>query len=199
MVGNVLSITTEPIKFEMTIEPARLEMRKEQQLPLATVQTTPPKMQMHSDYTKVQISTKQARSSMGQGSMSDFMRTYAQKGKNHILQKTGEYAQMGWEMSAQHPNGVNIAQVVNNHLNAQPNLALDFIPKGGAQLSWEPAVAQMNYQKGNVQYQWEWPTTKFEYIPGKIDVKVLQWPSVNVEYLGSPMYVPASASPDYEE
>ena len=37
------------------------------------------------------------------------------------------------------------------------------------------------------------------YVPGELNINVEQYPKVEIEYVGEPMYVPPSASPEYEE
>ena len=41
--------------------------------------------------------------------------------------------------------------------------------------------------------------TESVYVPGELNVNVEQYPRVDIEYIGEPMYVPPSANPAYEE
>ena len=37
------------------------------------------------------------------------------------------------------------------------------------------------------------------YVPGELAINVEQYPKVEIEYVGEPLYVPPSANPSYEE
>lgn len=39
--------------------------------------------------------------------------------------------------------------------------------------------------------------TDMEFVPGSVEFTVTQKPAVNIEYIGSPIYVPRSADPNY--
>lgn len=199
MIGQLLKITSTPIKFEYNIEPARLEMRNRPLIPFAEVKTTQPEQRIHTENTKVNIDTYQARKSLGMYHVADSVKIEAQEGIQNALKATGDAARAGWQISRNHHNGVNIAQIVQQKMMEQPDMVMKFLPQGGAELSWDPAVCDLSYKKGDVQHKWERPTTQYEYIPGKISMNIIQYPSVKVEYVGEPQYVPPSAAPNYEE
>ena len=64
--------------------------------------------------------------------------------------------------------------------HVQADLAIDFAP---ASVNFEPKVQK----------------TESVYVPGELNVNVEQYPRVDIEYIGEPMYVPPSANPAYEE
>ena len=68
-----------------------------------------------------------------------------------------------------------------------------YLPSGGADLTWNPAQLDMNYQPGDVSVDWDVSANEFNFIPGSIRMKVTQLASVNIEYLGGPLYFPPSA------
>lgn len=199
MIEQLIKITSVAMKYEYDIQPAKLEMRSEPQIPLAQVMTTQPQLRVHTENTSVNIDTYQARASLGQYNLRDFAAAQAQRGRQQVLNATAQAAQLGWDISDNYQKGVSISQLVGQRMMQQPQMVMCFLPQGGAQLSWNPAVCDVSYQPGTVQYQWQQPHTSYEYTPAKIDMKILQYPSVQVEYLGSPNYVPPSAAPDYEE
>lgn len=199
MVGQLLKITSTPIKFEYNVEPAKLEMRGRPLIPFAEVKTTQPQQKIHTENTKVNIDTYQARKSLGMYHTADAIKIESQKGIQNALKATGDAARLGWQISKNHQDGVNIAQLVQQKMMEQPDMVMKFLPEGGAELSWSPAVCDLSYQKGNVQHQWERPNMQYEYIPGKISMDIVQYPSVQIEYVGEPQYVPPSSAPNYEE
>lgn len=199
MIEPLLKITSIPMKYEYDIQPAKLEMRSEPKIPLARVMTSQPQLRVHAEYTTVNIDTYQARASLGQYNSRDFANTQAQRGRQQVLGSIAQAAQLGWDISDNYQKGVSISQLVGQRMMQQPDMVMCFLPQGGAQLTWNPAVCDIQYQPGDVQYQWQRPETSYEYTPAQIDMKILQYPSIQVEYLGSPNYVPPSAAPDYVE
>ncbi len=199
MIGQLLKITTTPIKYEINIEPAKLEMRSRQLVPYADVQTTPPELKIDTQNTTVQIDTYKARKSLGYYSAADAASIEAQKGVQQAMQSMAQAASEGWQYSSALKDGITIAQMVQQKMLQQPQMVMRFLPEGGAELAWTPATCDLEYNMGDVQYQWQWPKVNYEYTPASISVNILQRPSVNIEYLGEPFYVPPSASPTYDE
>lgn len=71
-----------------------------------------------------------------------------------------------------------------------------------------PAVTQqtqVNVASSSFDYHmdretFDWNTTskpQLEYVPASIEYSVTQYPEVVIEYVGEPIYVPASANPNY--
>lgn len=199
MIGQLLKITSVPIQLEYNTEPARLDMKSQPKIPLAQVTTTPPSLKIDTKNTAVNIDTYQARRSLGQYNLKDFAAMQAQRGRQQAQNATAQAAKLGWQISGQYDKGVTIGQLMGQRMNQQPQMVMKFLPQGGAQLSWQPAQCNIDYQMGNTEYQYQSPRIQYSYTPAHMDIKVLQYPKVRVEYLGSPSYVPPSANPEYEE
>lgn len=200
MIGPLIKITTTPIELEYDIQPAQFTVKQRPLIPNAeSVKTEPSQMQIDSDYTKVNIDTYEARKSWGQYNLTDFAKAQAQKGMQQVSDVTVRASQFGWQVSENFHKGVSIAEIASQRMYEQPSMVMEFLPKGGAQISWDPAVCNIDYRMGSVNYQWPRPQVQMQYTPAEFNVTVVQYPSVNFEYLGSPNYVPPSAAPDYEE
>lgn len=199
MIGSLIKITSTPIQLEYDVQPAQFTVKQRPLVPTAdSVHTEPAQMNIHSDFTKVRIDTYEARKSLGQYSLSDFAKAQAQKGLQQVSDVTVRASQFGWQVSENFHKGVSIAHLASQRMYEQPSMVMEFLPKGGAQLSWDPAVCNIDYQMGSVNYQWPRPSVEMEYTPAEFNVTVVQYPSVTIEYLGTPNYVPPSADPNYE-
>ena len=82
--------------------------------------------------------------------------------------------------------------------NYKPNVALDFIPKTGPEIDWDPAELNIKYEMDKLTFDWKINKTGFEFVPGDIEFTVTQRPEVVIKYVGGPIYVPPSADPNYE-
>ena len=84
---------------------------------------------------------------------------------------------------------------------AQSNVTTGFtyLPAVGPDISWTPADLAIDYTPAQVEFHPQTETKPAVYIPGELNVNVEQYPKVEIEYVGEPMYVPPSANPSYEE
>jgi hypothetical protein len=76
--------------------------------------------------------------------------------------------------------------------------ALAFLPSVPAEISWEPQQLSMKYEMDKLSFVWRTSQQPdMQYTPASIEYHVKQYPKLEIEYIGKPMYVPPSASPDY--
>ena len=191
---QLLRITTTPMKYELEIEHAKLEYKQEE--PSAQYNNTPAKLTVaNSSDVSVNISTYQARKSLGLMDSADFTSQNASASQQALTQKIGEYAQIGSEMS-QIQNGVSVGDIYRQKMLDSTNYQLysAFLPSTGAEISWNPAQLNMNYQAGSSSVDWDVSQNEFNFIPGSVRMKVTQLAAVNIEYLGGPLYFPPSAA-----
>lgn len=194
---QLLQITTTPMKYELVIEPARLEYQQDF-MPRAKVETTDSELKIRTSPTVLRLDTYEARRSLGFATVGDRIRQAAQKGGSSIRKYTTEAKEMGKEMSNIHED-VTIAQIIRQKMLEQPEMYTAFLPSAGAEISWEPGSISLNYRPQQTDYDWQIKDNPLVYIPGSIRVKIVEFAKVNIEYLGSPMYIPPSADPNYEE
>lgn len=194
---QLLQITVKPAKYELEIEPARLEQTQEF-LPTAEVERRPLKLNIETQNTSVRIDTYEARKSLGLRNIGDEMRMRAQQGKEAAAMQTRACVEEGAQL-ARIEDGVTIGQIISEKMLRQPSSVTVFLPSGGAELSWEPPHVQVDVDAGSLHYDWNEMKQERNYIPGSVRVKVVEPGSVEIEYLGGPMYIPPSADPDYEE
>ena len=65
-------------------------------------------------------------------------------------------------------------------------------------MTFDEGVLNISYDAGEVNIDWDnTEITPFEFTPGKVEFEVTQMPSVSIEYLGEPIYVPPQADPNY--
>ena len=146
----------------------------------------------------IKIDTYQARKSLGLVNLEDSVKQYSQKGKEHITKLIQEYVQTGKALG-KIQDGVDIGDVIRQKIIEMPMLYTTTLPSAGADISCEPASIDMSYEPGDVSLNWQINDTSYVYQPGSFRMKIVEYPHVDVEYLGGPMYVPPSANPDFKE
>lgn len=190
---QLLRITSTPIKYELEVEHPKLEIKRED--PSASVDTKPAKLTItNMKDTSVNISTYQARKSLGIMDSADFTAQNAAESQQALTKQIGEYVQIG-NQTSQIQDGVTVGDIYRSKMMDSTNYQLytAYLPSGGADLTWNPAQLDMNYQPGDVSVDWDVSANEFNFIPGSIRMKVTQLASVNIEYLGGPLYFPPSA------
>jgi len=196
---QLLKITTTPMKYELEIEPSRLEYVNDY-IPSADVSRDPSELKIETENTSVRIDTYEARKSLGLLNSADQMRQRAETARTAVSQKTREHVEIGAQM-AKIEDGVTIPQIMRQKMQQtlQRSSVTVFIPSTGADLTWDPPRIDVEYTKGELNYDWNELQSSMRYIPGSVRIKIVEYASINVEYLGGPMYVPPSADPNQEE
>lgn len=195
---QLLKITTNPLKYELQIERAKLEYNQDL-IPTANMQSHAAQLKIEKiENTKVEIDTYEARKSLGQMSAGDSIELNAREGEAHINELTREYVEIGKAMSNVQ-NSVSIGDVVRSKMLEQPELYTAYLPSAGAELTWSPAQLEISFEPPEAVTDWQIAANQFNFVPGSIELSISEYASINIEYLGGPMYVPPSASPDYDE
>lgn len=65
-------------------------------------------------------------------------------------------------------------------------------------VSWDNNKLSVNYTADKLSMEFKERDPKFKFNPGSIEFIVNQLPKVEIEYLGDPIYFPASADPNYK-
>ena len=196
MITQLLRISTTPVKYELEIERARLELDQDF-IPSAKFEIKKPKLDVKSRNARVQLNTYEARKSLGWNNTNDWFKLNADNGRESISRTTREKVDIGNAMT-RIDAGVTIADIfAEKLLGEQPVLYQAFLPSTGADISWIPFEIRVQFDPGDVSFDWEDMRNIMNYVPGSVRMIILQQPSVEIEYVGSQQYFPPSADPDY--
>lgn len=199
MIPNLLQITTVPIKIEIKVTKAKYEPAEENRQPRVNIKTTNGGFVMQAEPLKLNIDTYKARRTLGEGNLKDgdIMKQKAQEGFSIAFQGTAKIAQEGDQLA----RGVKPSEIVKNNVRAGATIEtiMEFLPKEGADITFDKGQLNIEYQMGKQDIDWDvHPDLPMEFIPGKVELIVHDRPRVEIEYLGDPLYVPPSANPNYE-
>jgi hypothetical protein len=199
--SNLLSITSIPIKVEMHIRKGELSNPKINDPGKAlkmNIQTDKGELEIHSEPPKIKIDTYAARSSLGFGHYNneDFIKRNANDGISVAYQGTAKIVNEGDQLV----RGVSPAEIAaqNNKAGQTIQTIMDFLPKEGADVTFDDGVLNINYDAGDVNIDWDNAgIVPLEFTPGKVEFNITQLPKVEIEYLGDPIYVPPQSDPNY--
>ena len=193
---QVIEIKTTPGKYELEVTPAKLEYDNDAVRDMH-VQTTPSTLKIDAKNISVKIDSYESRKSIGLMTMGDRFSYEANRGKQHIEEKTREYVDIGKQMSNIH-EGANIPSIIaQKRINeGATQLVTAYFPSVGPSISWEPNDLNMEYTPANVDINWQELDRSMTYIAGSVKFNVVQRASVDIEYVGGPNYFPKSSDPN---
>ncbi len=185
----LLKITTIPMEYEMKIQKARLEYSSTKSG--LVINRSKGGLTMENRPINLSLDTFQARNSVCPTTM-ESVRQSAEKGTAAALEATAAYAKES-AMLLKIPNALD--QIFSQRAQ-QPTgeFGLRFIPTTGPDIEWSDPDLSMQYQTDKLSFDIKVANGNFEFIPGNIEMSITQMPDVNIEYIGSPLYVPPSAA-----
>ena len=192
---QLLKITTVPVKLKFNVEMAKLEVNQESSE--FKQKTTNARIRMNREDIKLYIDSYPARKSMGLLKFKDFAKKAAQKGKEAIVQAMSQYAELGNKLAQAH-KGVTVAQAAYESPIKVPSADAAYQPDRSNTIL-ERAQLETDYEPAHLEMNWTLAKAQLNYVPGKFEVEIEQYPDVQIEYLGSPSYVPPSADPNYSK
>ena len=193
----LIEITTVPIQIEMKTTNAKLEYARG----TAEMEISREKngLQIKSRPIKVNIDTFEARNSLSP-TLARYLQQSAEKGRQASYEATATYARQGQLLLETQVGAELITQFSEEAMmkDVKTNVGLDFLPKGGAEITWDPGELNIRYEMDKLNIDWRMGTGDFEFTPGDIEFTVTQRPDVVIKYIGGPIYVPPSSDPNYE-
>lgn len=196
MMEPLLEIKTIPMSMELKVNNARVEMVNTN----ANVEVTRNKggLQMRVKPTKLNIDTVEARYSAGIKSAMRSVEDYAKKGIQAAYKATANYAEEGNLMLNIDLMGNPIPEIALRKFYSDVNFNLGFSPKVGPDISWESHELSVKYNIDELNFDWNVSRPQIEFIPGSIEFIINEYPRVEINYVGTPIFVPPSADPTYK-
>lgn len=192
----LIEIKTIPIEIEMKVNHAHLEYARG----TAEMEVSRDRrgLSIRSRPIRVNIDTFEARNSVVPTAATSIQQA-AERGRQSVYEATAAYARQGRMMMETKIGEDVIRQLAaaSTGVGQDVNVNIDFLPKTGAELSWDGGEMRIRYEMDKLNFDWRMQKAKFEFIPGDIEISVKQWPDVLIKYVGGPLYVPPSADPDY--
>ncbi len=198
MSGNLIQITTIPINIEIKITNAKFDYPEDRQ-PKVNITTKNGGYVMEAEPLKVNIDTYEARKSLGYGNMTDadMLSQKAQEGWSIAFQGTAKVASEGDQLA----RGMTASEIAiqNARAGATVETIMEFLPKEGANITFDAGKLSIDYQMGSQEFDWDVVNQlPMEFVPGSVELIVRDRPRVEIEYIGGPIYFPRSSDPNYD-
>ena len=193
---RLIEITTVPIQIEMKTTSAKLEYARG----TAEMEITREKNGLHikSRPIKLNVDTFEARNSLSP-TLARYLEQGAQKGRQAAYEATATYARQGQLLLEARVGEELITQFSEEAMmkDVKTNVGLDFLPKVGPEITWDPGEMNIRYEMDKLNIDWRMGEGEFKFTPGDIELTVTQRPDVVIKYVGGPIYVPPSSDPNY--
>ena len=192
----LIEIKSVPIEIEVKVTNAKLEYTRG----TAELEITrnDGKMDIRSRPIRLNLDTFELRNSITPTAMRS-VEQYAQQGQQASYTATATYAQQGHMLLEAKIGQDMITQFAADAQmkNYKPNVGIEFLPKTGPEITWDPGEMHIRYEMDKLNFDWRVNQPQFEFTPGDIELSVTQQPDVVIKYVGGPIYVPPSSDPDY--
>lgn len=191
---QLLQITTIPIKYELKIHDASLQYDNG----TAEVEISRDKggMRITGRPIKLHMDTYEARNSVSPTPARQ-IRINAQNGKQKAYEATASYAREGQIMLKAK---IGAGSETLNQIFAQRTATgtgeagLAFTPTTGPNIEWEPPEFSIEYEMDKLNFDAKVEKGQITFVPGDIELIISQYPGIDIQYIGDPIYVPPSAA-----
>jgi hypothetical protein len=168
-----IKIETSRAQLEMTSKRAQLNMSR-----------SSGGLDIKTEAAKVIISNRGLRESID--SMKPpltFMKEMTDSGIQAAKQAVAEIVEEGNAMAE--PK-TKIADIVASRFIQNIETVIDFIPHSGPEISATEPVLEINYKPVITNFDWEISRPQGRYTPYELEIGVLTYPKVEIEYIGEP-------------
>ena len=193
----LIEIKNVPIEIEMKISHAKLEHTRG----TADLEISRDKggLSIRTKPIRVNIDTFEARNSITPTTATAISEA-AEKGTQASYEATAAYARQGKLLLNAKVGEELITKFAaeSQMKDVKTNVGIEFLPTVGAELNWDAGDMQIRFEMDKLNFDWRMNKASFEFTPGDIQFSVTQHPSVQIKYVGGPLYVPPSSDPNYE-
>lgn len=197
MIEPLLEIKTIPMSLEMKVNKARYEIATTN----ATFEMRRSKggLQMQMKPAKLRIDTVEARYSAGIKSAMRSVSDYAKQGIQAGYKATATYAREGNLMLDINIMDNPIPEIAMRKFINDVSFNLGFIPSVGPDISYDKGELSMKFTMDDLKFDWNIEGPEINFIPGSIEFIINEYPGVEINYIGTPIFVPPSSNPNNKE
>ncbi len=194
----LIEINNIPMSIELKINKATYELASGN----ASVEITRDNggLQMRVQPTRLKIDTFEARNSTPFKSTIKSNQEFAQKGIQAAYEATANYAKEGNMLLNINVNDNILADIAYQRYNRDvmsKQFNIGFTPSEPIDIEFNPQELSIKYEMDKLNFDWKVNRPEMKFIPGNIELIIKEYARVELEYIGSPLYVPPSADPNY--
>lgn len=194
----LIEIKTIPMSIELKINNATYELASGN----ASVEITRDKgvMQMKMQPTKLKIDTFEARNSTPFKSPLRAGLEFGKKGMQAAYEATANLAREGNMLVNIHLKDNILTDIAYQRFTREmmsKEFNLGFTPSEPINIEFSEPDININYEMDKLYFDMKLNKKEMKFTPGDIELIIKEYARVELNYIGSPVYVPPSADPNY--
>lgn len=183
VLSNVLKVSTTPMKLNVNTTNAKVDITTPQ--PKVEINRTTGGYEMQSTPLQIKIDQSACFTSLGAKNVFDSIADFAMEGKRASQEVSARYAQEG-DRLMRDQSGRAFSNIVESRQAKNTATIMEFLPNVRPQISFEGGGTQINYTKDQVNANWSISKPTLTYTPGRVDVSVAQYNSIQIQYTAPP-------------
>ena len=172
-----LNITSHPIRLDYNLQNAQLNLQTTP--PKVEMETIPPRLEISQPRGELTIDNTAYYYSVGLKNMADFGRDNAAFGRREALKAIAATVEEGNRL-AQITKPTNVIADLAFESRFSKRLELDWALIAAPEIRYQANSPQIEVIRGKVNYSPHPGTVNGDYQPGKVDIQVTQYPSVEI-------------------
>lgn len=188
--GSILEIRTTPISIEYKINKARYEIVNTN----ASIETTNNNSGHNMHMKHIELDTFKGKYST---EIKNDIKMVGDLKKGSIrttYDATDSYEGKG-NMLNVNTRDNSIGEIALKRFNS--DISFNFIQMAGNDREWDSIEFKIKHEMDKFSFDWKINKPEIKFIPSNIEIIIKEYPRLEINYMGKPIYVPASADPDY--
>jgi len=192
----LLQIRTIPISIEYKINKAHYEIVNTEASVEITTNNSVLEMQMKP--LKLNLNTINTESSSKKDGTIRLDKYSPGKGVRATYEAKNSYTVESNKMLNINITDKLIPEIALRKFSSDISFNLSLVEPINSEISWEPQELTIKYEINKMNFDWKIRRPEINFIPGNIEFIIKEYPRLEINYIGKPIYVPASADPDYK-
>lgn len=191
--SNLLQYNVQNIQYRITAQDASVSAPTN--MPTHTLEAENSQMQLHCTRPQIRENHDRFFSSVGMKTISQFFDEAAERGRQALLQRIGEYAR-NREYLGRISDGVKIADLYRQKFSSQYAEAggtLQVSQTEKVDISYEMGECEINFVPTSQRFIWDVQRARGEYTPPDCGLEIQSAPDISFRYTGGWQLVPESA------
>lgn len=172
-----LNMTSHPIRLDYNLQNAQLNLQTTP--PKVEMETIPPRLEIRQPRGELTIDSTAYYYSIGLKNITDFGRDNAAYGRQEALKAIAATVEEGNRL-AQITNPSNVIADLAFESRFSRRLEIDWAPIAAPIIRYQANPAQIEVIRGKVNYNPQPGIVQGDYQPGKVDIRVTQYPSIDI-------------------
>ncbi len=196
MIKPVLEMRTIPISMEFKINKAHYEIVKDNAS--IKIKNSNGCIEMQMEPIKLNLDICELNSGNNGKKSKNLEFEYSKQGIKENYEATASYSEEGYMTVNIQITGKPVSDVELQKFNSDVNFNMGYSPAVNNDTSWEPKDISIKYEMDKLNFDWKLNRPEINFIPGNIEFIIKEYPSIEINYIGTPIFVPPSADPDYK-